>query len=241
MAEVVTCPSGLSGELRGLSGKEARLLSDQKAIKSGVFLDRLFSACWIQTVNPGPYNLGADGKLDWSAVLSGDRFFITMRIRALTFGPQFEFRVKCPDCGERIDHSVDLTELPIKSLSDEDAAAFARGEPIQGHLPDGTVFTFRLPVGADETKYARLGPSAVTTFIGPMCARIHNVDGVENHRQMFEEAELSLAFSALKEMDAHDCGVETSVQVECPSCFEVSDIEIPFGKGFLAPQLTAKR
>lgn len=122
-SDIVTCPSGLSGVVSALTGKSMRLLGDKQAMRSGLFLDKIFDACWVETTSPGPYNF--QGRPDWSKVLLGDRQYLLVQIRAKTFGPLFQFNVRCPnpDCKARFDHEMDLTELPIKTLSDEDAQA----------------------------------------------------------------------------------------------------------------------
>jgi hypothetical protein len=236
MSQFIKCPSGLlSGEVRGLAGKDARLLSDRAAIKSGVFMDRIYDKCWVQTTEDG-YGFG--DRPDWSKALVGDRFYLLLRIRAQMFGEDFQFMVQCKDqnCRHRFQHGVKLDELPIKELSEEDREGFKNGNRLQGTLPDGKSFTFKLPTGEDEARFTKLGAAAVSSFIGPMVARIHEVEGLEekDKRRYFEEEDLSISFDTLAEMDAHDCGVETTITVECPNCFGVADIEIPFGDGFLA-------
>ena len=40
-----------------------------------------------------------------------------------------------------------------------------------------------------------------------------------------------------------DCGVDTTIEVECPECFTVQEVELPFDKGFFLPgrDRTARR
>jgi hypothetical protein len=236
--ELIVCPSGMAGEIRGLTGNEARLLSDRQALRAGTFLDKLLSACWLATTDVGPYGFEAGAKPDWSKVLVGDRLYVLLRIRARSFGAKFAFKIQCTNgtCRQRFDHEVDVTELPMKSLSDDDKAAFSAGNRIAGVLPDGSGFTFRLLTGADESRMLRAGNN-VTSFLGPLMARIYGIDGLDDQgkNRYFEQGDIGLAYGALTEMDSHDCGVETKFQVECPHCSEALDIEIPFGQGFLAP------
>ena len=37
--------------------------------------------------------------------------------------------------------------------------------------------------------------------------------------------------------DRHDCGVETSVEYECPQCDTRDEIDLPFDQGFFFPKL----
>ncbi|MFH1919263.1 MAG: hypothetical protein ABIP48_05155, partial [Planctomycetota bacterium] len=81
MSETITCPSGLSGRIRGMKVREERVLTDRKLAKSGGQVDRLLAACWEETLDPGPYDFG-DKDIDWDLVLQGDRFFVLLQLRA---------------------------------------------------------------------------------------------------------------------------------------------------------------
>ncbi|SDY40876.1 hypothetical protein SAMN05444383_1851, partial [Myxococcus xanthus] len=45
------------------------------------------------------------------------------------------------------------------------------------------------------------------------------------------------------EFDAVDCGVDTTLEVECAQCFMRQEVELPFDRGFFLPgtQRTARR
>ena len=95
MADVITCPSGLQGRVRGMKVREERVLADRKLAKSGGQVDELLAACWEETIDPGPYALAEGAMLDLGKVLQGDRFFALLMVRALTYGPEYAFGVGC--------------------------------------------------------------------------------------------------------------------------------------------------
>lgn len=64
MPETITCPSGLTGRIRGMKAKEERVLADRKLARSGAQLDQILAACWEETTDPGPYDFG-DQAIDW--------------------------------------------------------------------------------------------------------------------------------------------------------------------------------
>lgn len=53
MADAITCPSGLSGRIRGMKVREERVLADRKLAKSGGQIDELLNACWEETLDVG--------------------------------------------------------------------------------------------------------------------------------------------------------------------------------------------
>ena len=128
MSEIITCPSGLSGRIRGLKVREERILTDRKLAKNGGQVDELLSACWEETLEAGPYDFG-EKDIDWGKVLQGDRFFALIKIRALTYGPEYAFAVSCQNesCRSRIDWELDLNDLQVRTLSEESRAAFMDG------------------------------------------------------------------------------------------------------------------
>lgn len=231
--KLIQCPSGLSGHVRGLKGKEAAIFTDKVAMKSGQFLDRILKACWEETLEPGPYQMGKDGKPTWSEVLSGDRLFLFLRVRAETLGEIYEAQIKCPECGKRIQKEVNLLELELKTLSPEDMEGFVNGNVLTGELPDGKEFTFRLATGQDELRAAKLGEDASMSQI--LATRITGVEGESSVRAYLDEAPLPYLFAVLAEMQRRDCGVDTGIQFEC-KCGEAGKIDLPFGRGFLVPE-----
>lgn len=241
MSSIITCPSGLSGRIRGMKVREERFLADRKLARSGGQMDQILAACWEETVDPGPYNFG-DGPVDWSQVLQGDRFYVLLQIRILSYGPEYAFSVGCENrsCRSRIEWELDLNDLPIRSLSEESLSAFQAGNRFHALLPDSEAeVTFRLLTGADEKRMAALRKNAserpITTLLG---FRLQSIEGVEprDKARFIEDLSMADVRFLLEEFDRVDCGVETEIEVECAECFGVTRVELPFEQGFFFPK-----
>jgi hypothetical protein len=221
MFNVITCPSGLSGRIRGMKVREERILTDRKLARSGGQVDRLLAACWEEMVDPGPYDFG-EKNIDWGAVLQGDRFFALLQIRALTYGPEYAFSVNCRQsaCRARIDWELDLYQLPVRPLSDESRAAFLEGNRFETVLPDsGKRVWFCLSTGELERKLPRLRKNAGDRMLSTVLAlRVQEIEGVDQRdkRKFIEELSLRDADFLMDEFDRVDCGVETNIEIECP-------------------------
>ncbi len=241
MPNVITCPSGLSGEIRGLKGKEGKLLADRAAARSGVTFDRILAGCWLATLDPGLYAVEEGKPLDWSKVLVADRFYALLQIRSLTFGDEYAFQVQCQSqgCRERFEWALDLKDLPVRALSEEARAAFRDGNRLETVLPrDGRKVWFRLMTGADEVKAAAaLRTARDGMLLTALGARIVEIEGVkaEDKRRFLDDMELADAAALLDRFDEADGGVETSIEVECPACGAVQDLQLPFERGFFLP------
>ncbi|WNG39344.1 hypothetical protein F0U61_41035 [Archangium violaceum] len=249
MADVITCPTGLTGRVRGMKVREERILADRKLARSGGQMDELLGSCWEETLDPGPYSLSEGGKPDWGKVLQGDRFFALLMVRALTYGPGYAFGVGCRNdaCRARIEWELDLTKLPVRQLSEGSRTAFIGGNRFETTLPDsGKQVRFRLLTGEDERKLPALQRAAPDRILSAVLAyRVLDIDGVDAKakRQFLEDLTLRDADFLVDEFDRVDCGVDTTIEVECPECFTVQDVDLPFDRGFFLPgkERTARR
>lgn len=245
MSDTIACPSGLTGVIRGMKVREERILIDRKLAKAGGQLDELLAACWEDTLEPGPYTFEAT-KPEWGKVLLGDRFYVLLRIRCATYGPEYSFAVTCSEarCRARIDWEVDLRELPVRTLSEESRKAFLAGNRFPSRLPDaGRAVTFRLLVGDDDKRLPHLRRQAADRLLSASLGfRILDIEGVEpkDKRRFVEDLSMRDAAFLAAEFERVDCGVETSFEVECASCLAVQRVELPFESDFLMPKATRR-
>lgn len=239
MAEIITCPSGLAGVVRGLKVREERILTDRKLAKSNAQLDELLRACWVETHDPGPYAVGERG-LDWDAVLQGDRFYALLAIRIATYGPTYAFSVTCGEerCRARFEWELDLRELPVRALSAASRALFTSGNRFETVLPDAQRrVVFRLMTGADERRLPMLRRNAdggtMTAVLAHRCVEIEGITAQEK-RRFIEDLSMSDADALVDAMNDADCGVTTKIDVECTECLATQEIELPFGRTFFS-------
>ncbi len=126
--KTIECPSGLVGTIRNMKGAEFNLLGDRKGMRSGESFDRILANCWVRTEDQGrAYGDDMVAPIRWSKMLSADRFYALVQIRAATWGSKYEFVLPCPDCGERIMDSVDVSDLKVNRIPDQSCAAFREG------------------------------------------------------------------------------------------------------------------
>lgn len=246
MPSTIVCPSGLAGEIRGLKGKEGKLLADRNAARAGSTFEKLLAGCWLETHDPGVYELAEGAAPDWAKVLVADRFFALLQIRSLTFGDEYAFSVQCKSasCRERFEWELSLNALPVRTISDEAKAAFKAGNRFETKLPrDGRRVWFRLMTGADESRAATALKNARDgMLLTALALRIVEIEGVaDKERRVFlEEMEMADATALLDKFEEVDGGVETTLEVECPSCFGVQEVELPFERGFFLPRAKEK-
>ena len=237
----IECPSGLVGTIRGLKVREERVLADRRLARSGAQMDALLSACWLETEDPGPYTVGEGGALPWESVLQGDRFFALLQIRALTYGDEYAFTLDCSntDCRRKIDWTLNLSELPVRRLSDASREALLAGNRVNTQLPGcGRSATFSLATGADERRLTKLRETQPDRFLSALLAiRVQELEGVpaQEKRRALEDLSMRDARHLIQAFEQADCGVETGIELECSKCLNVMQVDLPLDPSFLWP------
>jgi hypothetical protein len=115
--------------------------------------------------------------------------------------------------------------------------AVVSGTKRYGRTSSKRTVLFRLLTGADEQKLARGRKGSPSAFSSVLAYRIVQIEGVEarDQRRFIEDLALRDADALLDEFDRVDCGVETTIEIECPHCYARQSIELPFGVSFLLP------
>jgi hypothetical protein len=230
----------LSGEVRGLKTKEVNVLTDTSALRRNTTFDNMLASCWLATTDYGPYVSRDEGRLDWSKVLVGDRFYTMSRIRVATFGPEYDFPVQCtaPACRERFGWSINLDEMPVKKFDKESLDNFVSHNRFEATLSDGTHVWFKLQVGADESKVARALRDRSRMVTASLAARIIEIENVHPNDRIrwIDDLDMADALALIDTFDGVDGGIETQIEVECTACGNIMDIELPFGHQFFMPR-----
>jgi hypothetical protein len=242
MTEIlVECPSGLKGKVRGLKAKELNILSDRKSVRSGEALDRLIQACWIETLDNGPYAF--DGKPNWDVVLQADRFVTLMKIRTATYPEEsYPFDVVCqnPGCSAKIAWEIDLDkDLPIKAFSQQVVDTLKSGKPFTTQVA-GKLVSWKLANGADEKRAAKKATSPSITQA--LMMRITAIDGIDRlaTERWLEELDVADCRNLLAEMSSVDGGVSTNIEIECNTCGTEQEVDLPFSAAFFMPPMDQK-
>ena len=245
MAQTIECPSGLTGEIRGLKVKEFNILANRRLAKSGEQIDGVLRSCWVSTIDPGPYEFAGDSP-DWSQVLQGDRFYAFLKIWALG-KPDYHFKVRCqaPSCGRDIEWTIALDDLPVRSLSDEARASFKKDNRFETQLPvSGKRVWFRLPLGRDERRFSQIQASNRERLWSAMLAfRVVEIEGVKDSDKLrfIEDLDYADAEFLRGEFDRVDCGVDTTIEIECDHCLLRQEVDLPFDIRFFLERPKTER
>jgi hypothetical protein len=170
------------------------------------------------------------------ALLIGDRDYLLVKLRELTFGGQVDCVLTCPQpaCGEKIDISFNLGDLGYESKPLDSCYFTVRlprdeGEEAQ---QDESVIEFRLPTGEDQEALAglfRQNPEAAADELFARCVRpgaAHAATAVAlpaEARRTVEQAIQQLALD-----------VEIEIATVCPECGATVKTPLDFATHFLS-------
>lgn len=239
----LVCPSGLRVKLRSLKGKDLDTLTDNRRVATGEAITTLLDDCTIELIDRSIYVNQA--KFTWHNTLVGDRLAALIGIRTATHGDEYSFRVRCTDsdCRAMIDWSLELSELPTRSLSEASREIFLRDNrfPLEGC---GRKLTVKLITGADQLALAKLveklGKSKTSrstsgrALLG-LSRRIVEVEGITDVLGWLEDQDLQDIRALVKAIDEVDCGIETGIEIVCPECALQQEVDLPLDKRFFAP------
>jgi len=249
------CPSGLRVRLRGIKGKDLDGLRDKRRVQTGEAFSRLLDECTLEVIDHGPYS--KEGGWRWANALVGDRVRALIGVRVATSGTLYAFRARCSneDCRAWIDWEVDMLDLPMKRLSAESRATYLAGnrfETIVGeklvtfHLTTGEdqvrAFRKREQVAASAKRQQRESGSSESSGQGQillgLAMRIVEVEGEPDIVTFLGELDLGEVHRLSRAMDLADCGIETTIDIVCDKCSEVTSTELPLDATFFRPVTT---
>lgn len=241
----IKAPSGLTGVVRGLKGKEANVLADKAQARRLTTFDTILDACWQSTDDVPPVlqdtYIGKEGTPDWSKVLLGDRMFILVQIRIATYGSEYAFKHKCSGCDHGFEWGINLDELKLETFSEDSLTKYVNGNRFDAVLPDGKKFWFTLSNGGSEKIAAkRIKKKRDELVTISLSERIVEIEGVGSNKKevrvYLEEMELDDQYEIIDIMDEADAGYQTDLEVECEECGNEDLVRIPFVGDFWISQ-----
>jgi len=201
----LTLPSGLTCEVREMTGVEEELLTNPRLMRSGDGLN--------QVLRNGLVRLGDKEEVtlpDVLDLLAGDRLYLLVKLRQVSLGDEVTLSLTCPNptCRATSRATVNLEDLPV--------TAYPTERTFTCTLPgSGQTVSF---VHLDGHKEQRLAALPEATITQAMLIRITTVDGQAPTKQTLTAMSLKDRQALRQAMLAADGGIDTTVDTVCEQC-----------------------
>lgn len=211
-------------ELTPLTGREEELLADRN-LGAAAAVTAVLSRCLRHLGGRQPVT-----EEMVRALLVGDRQFLLMKLRQLTFGDKVDAIVRCPwpDCGEPVDVDFLISQVPLRDAAADvqELTLSPQAAADSGLAPQAARVRFRLPTGADQEALSPQLARNEAEALGALLARCIQRIGVE---PASTESVQRLSPLARLEIERHmeetAPGIELTMEAACPQC----------GRSFAAP------
>lgn len=219
--------------VREMTGEEEDILTARK-VKVHQRMSQILEKCVTQI---GPYK---QDQLNWSNVIKSltvsDRLFLMIKIRQVSLGNLFSFKVKCTDegCAKMSEQTVDLQEFKITGMKNPLERVFEIDLPKSKQKAK-----LKIQTGADEARVANFvntqNPMTIITM-----SRLLELNGktgvtIEQVKKL-PTLDMNAIRSAVKE---HEGDIENEIEVTCPHCGNEFKTDIDVGSPtFFFPSAT---
>lgn len=216
--------------IRPMTGEEEQILATPRFVRKGQAVNMIFQKCIKEDYRPENF-------------LTIDRTYLLIYLRGISYSPDYDVEVKCPECEKKFATTIDLNSLYVESCPDD------YGPDLQDVLPTSKYkFSYRLSTGRDEQEIQDyrdrrvkiFGDGAADDTLTHRTAQLLNeIEGLHDKRDLQ---------TLIKNLPINDVayirgcineppfGVDTDVEIVCPSCLQEFQVDLPLEANFFFPR-----
>lgn len=163
----------------------------------------------------------------------GDRTFLMFAIRRVTLGDEYPFKFKCPECEQESTMIQNLEELEIRAMKDPMRRVY------EGKSASGAVVKFHVLTGREEEKLQKAVKSEGLSMA--IYLRVEAYNGKKPDIDTVKSWSMKERNSIRDLFDGVEGGVDTTLEIACPSCGEEVEQDLDISQGFFFPSQVQKR
>lgn len=215
--------------LSPLTGQEEELLAGSGKGSIASLVTAILKRCVISIGTFGPLTDEVARDL-----LVADRQYLLLKLREVTFGENVQTTIFCPwpGCGQKVDISFSLKDIPIEESADKGpvyTVALSPEEAVSGGLGEGyTQIAFRLPNGGDQEALSSIivenEALALTRLLERCIQKIGPVENPEN--ELIAQISPAARMEIENQMDKVAPKVNLTMGTKCPECGR--EFSLPF-------------
>lgn len=162
-----------------------------------------------------------------SDLLAMDKLYLLMKIKELSYGPEYKFSVICPACNVPTDSALLIEGIPINRVPDDLV------DPREVTLPMLRVKAqIRFPRSSDE-QYFNTTENTINNLYRVVVSLNGNEDPIFISKAI-KKMHIRDIKTIEKEVNRAEYGISTAFQFDCPSCKHSTTLAIPFDANFFS-------
>lgn len=219
-----TLPSGAEVELKEMNGEDELALTNPKLMKSGDGTNQVLQSCIVRLGDKTEIT-----KPDVLDLLAGDRQFIMVMLRQITYGNEAELSITCQnkECGEKNSVVINIDEMEVTPYPPE--------REFKYDLPRSKkTVVFGLLDGHHERRLLSLQK---TTLHTTMLMRIKSIGGEPITGNSLNKLPLKDLSDLRAEFKRVDGGIDTTINTRCTECGAVINTRAEAEADFFFPGL----
>jgi len=219
-------------EVRAMTAREEDILTSRALIKKGTVITHLIKSCMTNK------------DVEVHKMISGDRNALMIALRITGYGQSYDVDVTCPSCEVKSKQAFDLAELPIKQLEIEPVDVGQNLFRFELPMTKKTV-QFKFLTGLDEQEIMTIserkkksgfqGDNLVTMRLKYAIVSIEGITDKSKINSFIRNMPARDSLALRKYIDKNEPGIEMKSWMDCPACFEQSEVRLPMGAGFFWP------
>jgi len=219
-------------EVRAMTAREEDILTSRALIKKGTVITHLIKSCMTNK------------DVEVHKMISGDRNALMIALRVTGYGQSYDVDVTCPSCEVKSKQAFDLAELPIKQLEIEPVDVGQNLFRFELPMTKKTV-QFKFLTGLDEQEIMTIserkkksgfqGDNLVTMRLKYAIVSIEGITDKSKINSFIRNMPARDSLALRKYIDKNEPGIEMKSWMDCPACFEQSEVRLPMGAGFFWP------
>lgn len=222
--------------VRAMTGEEEQILATPRWVKKGKAIDMIFRRCIKEPINT-------------EELLSSDRTHLLIYLRGISYTPEYDVEIKCPNCGIKFAHVIGLDELDVNVCPDSFAP-----DKLSGILPVSKFrYRYRLATGQDEQEISAYREKRIQqwgdqsdddTLLYRTALLLEEIEGVTMKKELallLKKLPIQDVSHLRNEINTPPFGVDTDVPILCPACSEEFKIDLPLETSFFFPRKKQER
>lgn len=216
--------------IKPMTGEEEQILSTPRFVRKGQALNMIFSRCIKEKYKP-------------EDLLTVDRTYLLIYLRGISYSTEYEVEIKCPECEKKFTTDIDLNSLVVDNCPDN------YGPTLSGVLPtSGYSFTYRLSKGRDETDIQdhrdrriknfgdTVADDTLTYRTSILLEEIQGITDKKDLQTLIKNLPISDVSHIRNCINEPPFGVDTKIEIVCPSCLQEFDVDLPLEANFFFPR-----